>query len=46
MSDGEKYPLISIGVSTYNRKAYLQECLNSLLAQSWKNFEGYVTTNS
>ena len=31
----DKYPLITIGVSAYNRKDYLQECLDSLLAQSY-----------
>ena len=30
-----KYPLVTIGVSAYNRKDYLQECLDSLLAQSY-----------
>ena len=29
------YPLISIGVSAYNRKDYLRLCLNSLLGQSY-----------
>lgn len=31
----DKYPLVTIGVSAYNRKDYLQECLDSLLAQSY-----------
>ena len=31
----DKYPLVTIGVATYNRKDYLQECLDSLLAQSY-----------
>lgn len=30
-------PLITIGVSAYNRKDYLKECLDSLLAQSYSN---------
>ena len=33
------YPLISIGVSTYNRKDYLQLSLDSLLNQSYPNCE-------
>lgn len=31
----DKYPLVTIGVSAYNRKVYLQECLDSLLVQSY-----------
>ena len=31
----DKYPLVTIGVSAYNRKDYLPECLDSLLAQSY-----------
>ena len=35
----ESLPLITIGVSTYNRKDYLQLSLDSLLAQTYKNCE-------
>lgn len=33
------FPLVTIGVSTYNRKDFLQESLDSLLAQTYPNFE-------
>lgn len=32
-------PLITIGVSAYNRENFLPECLDSLLAQSYPNIE-------
>lgn len=32
-------PLITIGVSAYNRENFLPECLDSLLAQTYKNIE-------
>lgn len=35
----ETLPLISIGVSAYNRKNYLPFCLDSLLAQTYPNCE-------
>ena len=38
MNDPE-YPLITIGVSAYNRANYLPFCLDSLLAQTYPNCE-------
>lgn len=35
----QEYPLITIGVSTYNRKDFLQASLDSLLAQTYPNCE-------
>ena len=35
--DNRVYPLITIGVSAYNRKDYLKLCLNSLLEQTYPN---------
>ena len=32
-------PLITIGVSAYNRENFLPECLDSLLAQTYRNIE-------
>ncbi|MDR0716263.1 MAG: glycosyltransferase family 2 protein [Azoarcus sp.] len=31
-------PRITVGVSTYNRKAYLRECLRALEKQTWRDF--------
>lgn len=35
----KKTPLITIGVSTFNRKAYLEESLRSLECQTFRDFE-------
>ena len=34
-----KEPLISIIVNCFNGEKYLNECLNSILTQSYKNYE-------
>ena len=34
-----KEPLISIIVNCFNGERYLNECLNSILSQSYKNYE-------
>lgn len=39
MSVREKEPLISVIVPVYNVEQYLPKCLDSLLAQTWKNLE-------
>lgn len=36
---GGQHPHISIIIATYNAEAYLNRCLNSILAQSYKNTE-------
>lgn len=35
----KEYPLVSIGIITYNQKEYLRECIESCLAQDYPNFE-------
>ena len=40
-----KNPLISVVVTTYNRKNYLAETLNSIINQSYKNMEVLVIDN-
>ena len=32
-------PLVSVAVVTYNQKAFLEECVNSILAQEYENYE-------
>lgn len=39
MAGQEKKPLISVVVPVYNVEKYLPKCLDSLLAQTWQNFE-------
>ena len=39
MSNASSYPLITIGVSAYNRADYLPQCLDSLLAQTYPRCE-------
>lgn len=38
-----KRPLISVVVASYNHQAYVQECLQSVLAQDFQDFEIVVT---
>lgn len=40
-----KNPLVSIIVTTYNRKYYLIDCINSILAQTFTNFELIIVDN-
>lgn len=41
----EKYPLISVIVPVYNTAAYLDECLSSIIAQTYPNLEIVVSDN-
>ena len=40
-----KDPLVSIITTTYNRKYYLIDCINSILAQTYTNFELIIVDN-
>ena len=34
-----KYPLVSIVITYFNKKEYINKTLNSIFSQSYKNFE-------
>jgi len=38
-------PLISVVLITYNRPNYLKECINSILSQTFKQFELFILDN-
>ncbi|TKZ30921.1 glycosyltransferase family 2 protein, partial [Brachyspira catarrhinii] len=40
------YPLVSVLIPTYNRKLLLKRALDSVLNQTYKNIEIYVTDNA
>ena len=40
------YPLITIGIPTYNRALLLKECVTGALAQSYQNIEVLVSDNA
>jgi glycosyltransferase involved in cell wall biosynthesis len=40
------YPLITIGIPTYNRAALLKNCVASVFAQSYRNIEVLVSDNA
>ncbi|ELG5191249.1 glycosyltransferase family 2 protein [Vibrio vulnificus] len=42
----EKYPLVSIAIITYNQKEFLRECIESCLAQTYKNLEIVVADDA
>jgi glycosyltransferase involved in cell wall biosynthesis len=39
-------PLVSIGMPVYNEEGYLEQALQSLLSQSYKNFEVIISDNA
>jgi glycosyltransferase involved in cell wall biosynthesis len=45
MSESSRLPLVSIGVPVYNGEKYLEECLDSILAQSYSNWECVICNN-
>jgi glycosyltransferase involved in cell wall biosynthesis len=42
----KNYPLVTVGVPTYNRSKMLIECLNSLSNQLYKNIEVIISDNN
>ena len=41
-----KFSLAYIGISVYNRKKYIRQAPNSLLNQTYKNFELIISDNA
>lgn len=46
MQKNNHEPLVSIGLPTYNRARYLPRALDSLLGQTYKNFELIISDNA
>jgi glycosyltransferase involved in cell wall biosynthesis len=44
-SQPDRLPLVAIGVPVYNGEKYLEECLNSILSQTFTNWECIVVNN-
>lgn len=41
-----RYPIISIGLPVYNGQRYLEETLNSIVSQTFRNFELVISDNA
>lgn len=46
MTKSEIVPLVSIGMSEYNRDKFIREALDSLLAQTFTDFELIISDNA
>lgn len=46
ISPGEKFPLVSIIIPTFNRPKFFREALESALNQTYRNIEIFVSDNS
>lgn len=46
VSTGERYPLVSVGLPTYNRAGSLRRAIESVLAQDYPNFELVISDNA
>ena len=42
----QKEPSVSVIIANYNYARYLSDCINSVLAQSYKNIEIYISDNA
>lgn len=40
------YPLVTVAIPTYNRPEYFRQALDSVLAQTYRNIEVFITDNS
>lgn len=46
MNNGYNEPLVSVVIPTYSRSGYFKEALDSVLAQTYKNLDIFITDNS
>ena len=44
--DIENQPLVAIAVPVYNTEKYFRDCLDHILAQTYKNWICYITDNA
>jgi glycosyltransferase involved in cell wall biosynthesis len=45
LAGAERVPRVSVGLPVYNGEAYLRECLESLIAQDFEDFELIISDN-
>src|SRR5262245_31410059 len=45
-STGDRRPRVSIGVPVYNGERYLRECIDSILGQTFRDFELILSDNA
>lgn len=46
MNSGGREPLVSVVIPTYSRPGYFRQALDSVLAQTYRNLDIFITDNS